>query len=225
MVRSCRGLSYKCGAVTGTYARFLTKHPGHFRSGCSGRSGLKTVTIYEDSGVSPYLTRHYLTPDADWWRSRLPGVFLHWFHRGDLDRELHSHPWAWSFSLILWGGYEEERVLGGGDWRRANCYATLPPVIERRSFAPLSMNFLRETTFHRVTLLDPRGSLTLFIAGPKVALPKGATWGFLSRDGLTYETIAEREARVMNDRREREAFGREWARSINSAIKEGEPSE
>lgn len=33
--------------------------------------------IFDDDRTSRYLTRFYTTPDADWWRTRVPGVFLH----------------------------------------------------------------------------------------------------------------------------------------------------
>lgn len=36
-------------------------------------------------------------------------VYLHCFHRSDEDRDLHNHPWDKSVSLVLWGGYVEER--------------------------------------------------------------------------------------------------------------------
>lgn len=204
--------------------------------------GLETFTITDDGG-DPYLTRHYLTPHADWWRAPfknadpwgltlsesvlklgLPGVYPHWFHRGDNDRELHCHPWEWSASLILWGGYREQRITGvelfgmryedaDVDWRpvstehaaHRSLSPTAPkPIITTREYRPGSVNVLRAHTFHRVELLDPRGCLTLFVAGPRVGLPKESSWGFLSYDGRVYETIGERERRMAHLRQEKE---------------------
>lgn len=175
-----------------------------------------SFTVWDDAGLLEYLLRVYLSPDQDWWRrrARLPGVFAHWFYRSDADRELHCHPWSWSFSLVLWGGYEEERLVGvwprlqGDDWRSAALRSDMAgrgstPRIVKRRIGPGRINFLRDKTFHRVTLLDPRGCLTLFIAGPKPRVPHGVSWGFLSRDGQTYETIGAREKRIIKERRAR----------------------
>jgi hypothetical protein len=187
---------------------------------------LPSLVVTADDGKTPYLTRLYLSPDRDWWRLRLglPGVFLHWFHRSDADRELHCHPWRWSLSLGLWGGYEEERIEGAWfqvgrtyfendrDWREetvreaAHRFGRVPRIVRRR-IGPGRLNFLRDKTFHRVTLFDPRGCLTLFIAGPKSTALAGTTWGFLSRDGQTYETLGEREERVT---RARASSGYDW---------------
>ena len=161
-------------------------------------------TIFSDDRVSPYLTRFYVSPDRAWWRRHLPGVFLHWFHRSDADRELHCHPWRWSVSLVLSGGYVEERLnedFARIDFRVARSMheGRNLPTGERR-FVPGTINVIHDTTFHRVTLLDKRGALTFFIAGPKVGIPDDSSWGFLSRDGTTYETVGEREDRLNRSR-------------------------
>lgn len=62
-----------------------------------------TITI---NGV-PYLTRCYLL-GKDW---KWGNVYLHHFHSSDQGDELHSHPWSWGLSLVLAGGYVEERVV------------------------------------------------------------------------------------------------------------------
>jgi hypothetical protein len=134
--------------------------------------------IYDVDGVSPYLSRYYLLgrprvadgsapfdrfgnphPEAIWpagW-----GLYLHRFHRGDKDRELHNHPWQWSCSLVLAGGYREERRQGS-------------EVVERL-VRPGRLNWIGHDDFHRVDLLDGE-AWTLFLAGPKVS-----SWGFWER--------------------------------------------
>lgn len=132
------------------------------------------ITVDEDD---PYLARHYVF-QKDWLprlakRLHLPSVFVHEFRRGDSDREYHNHPWHLSFSLILAGGYTEERlVVRDGDYR-----------VERRTFRPGMINVIRNTDFHRVSLLDGKTTWTLFIAGKRT----GEEWGFL--DLLTREFV------------------------------------
>jgi hypothetical protein len=132
--------------------------------------------ITDDAG-SLYLVRVYLMRLL---RSRLPGWFLHRFFRSDHDRELHNHPWKWSASLVLTGGYLEERLERPGG-----------PVMTR-VLRPLSWNVIRSTTYHRVQLLDEeRGAWTLFIAGPKLG-----TWGFLDPKTGAFEEHSARSARL-----------------------------
>lgn len=129
------------------------------------RALVRPVWVIKGPDGSPYLTRVYLSPKGEWYRSTLglPGVFLHFFHRSDHERELHNHPWRWAWSLILQGGYLEERA---DDWPR--CYF------------PGDTNTITERTFHRVSLLNEKaGSWTLFVAGPR----HGRSWGFLQPDG------------------------------------------
>lgn len=124
---------------------------------------------------TPYLTRWYLWPgkprtDGDGDALALPfAVFVHFFHRGDEDRDPHNHPWNISAAFVLAGGYREER----GD-----CV---------RTFKPGSVNIIRKDDYHRVDLLDPaNGSWSLFVAGRNVS-----SWGF--RDDRTGEHIPHRE--------------------------------
>lgn len=147
--------------------------------------------ITNDEG-DPYLLRVYLTPDAQWWRRWLPGVYLHHFYRSDSDRELHNHPWVWALALILRGGYVEEYqqqiLYNGAPFSR--------PWIEKRTLRPGSLNVITHRTFHRVELLDPeRGAWSLFVAGPRFR-----DWGFVSRDGNEFETYDERERRIAGRR-------------------------
>jgi hypothetical protein len=143
----------------------------------------KRRVIYDREGGSPYLARFYLTrpptmPDGSEpfgvsgnprpgieWRSERGGIsiFVHYFYRSDDDEALHNHPWKWALSLVLAGGYSEERRVGNG--------------VVRRLVKPGSLNLLKAETFHRVDLLTPeRGCWSLFIAGPK-----SSGWGFWDR--------------------------------------------
>ena len=104
----------------------------------------------------PYLHRFYLhKKPREGFRQYLPSVYLHYFHRGDLDKALHNHPWKYSLSLVLTNGYLEDRRTKYG--------------VIRRLLRSGSVNFIRANDYHKVTLLDPsKGSWTLFVSGPRV---------------------------------------------------------
>ena len=117
-------------------------------------------TIPGDDG-SPKIHRHYLLGTG-----KTFGVFLHHFVGSDSPTEFHDHPWSWGVSLILRGGYTEERCLGSDR------------TITRRWLGPGRLNLLLPNVFHRVELRDRRPAWTLFIHGPKTR-----RWGFL--DSIT----------------------------------------
>ncbi len=95
-------------------------------------------------------------------------IYLHRFHLHDLDRAPHNHPWRWSFSIILTGGYDEERL--GSAEVSGLCGRS---VIRSRRLRPLSFNWLGANSFHRISELH--GEVwTLFVTGPK----HGKSWGF-----------------------------------------------
>lgn len=119
-------------------------------------------------GGSPYLSRFYLLGNRfnnhgiRVSRSWLPfSLYLHQFHRSDDDGALHSHPWRWSVSLILSGGYSEERRVGDN--------------VVRRNMRPWSINVICGSDYHRVDLFGCE-AWSLFLAGPKVS-----TWYFWDR--------------------------------------------
>jgi hypothetical protein len=137
--------------------------------------------IYDRAGVSKYLSRWYLVN-----RPKMPdggdpfdstgslrtglinadpgfGLFLHRFHRSDDDHHPHSHPWRWAVSLVLAGGYVEQRLVDG--------------ELVERAVRPWSLNFIRDTTYHRVDLLE-KDCWSLFLAGPKAG-----SWGFMTETG------------------------------------------
>lgn len=72
-----------------------------------GQTGIEKV---------PYMFRHYLQKDRD-----EIGWFLHKFVSSDEERKLHSHPWEWSFSIILEGGYVEYRAKKSYQTERCEC--------------------------------------------------------------------------------------------------------
>lgn len=118
-------------------------------------SHLKRRDIYGEDGTL-YLSRYRVIgwmPGSAWhWPF---SIYLHRFHREDLDTAPHNHPWRWAYSLILNGSYLEVRELGNCAW-----------------FRRWSLNRIRETDFHYVAQI--RGEVwTLFVVGPKTK-----TWGF-----------------------------------------------
>ena len=113
--------------------------------------GRRRVILDRESS-EPYLTRYYLfLKDRKWFPFN---VFLHNFHKGDLD-DLHDHPWPY-FTLILRGGYWEH-TPGGRFWR-----------------APGHFRFQTPTSLHRIELEPGVNAWTLFIPGPKLR-----EWGFI----------------------------------------------
>lgn len=139
--------------------------------------------IYGPTGETPYLSRYYLVgqptmPDGSHpfdengqskkeviWPKGF-GIYLHCFHRSDADRELHNHPFEKSFSIILSGGYSEERRVGRG--------------VSRRNLEAGDINIIDANTFHRVDLKSTgSGELeawTLFVVSGR-----SQSWGFWDR--------------------------------------------
>ena len=101
---------------------------------------------------TPYLTRYY----AAGWRPDkqidAPSLMLHHFHASDPDSAVHSHPWAWSVSLILVGGYRETRCVDDG-------------ARVEHDYLPGDTNVILARDRHRIELLDA-DCWTLFLAGP-----------------------------------------------------------
>ena len=117
----------------------------------------RRATIVGDDGT-PKIHRHYLFGSGNTF-----GVFVHHFVGSDAPASFHDHPWSWGVSLIVRGGYTEER--------RARRDAK--PM--RRRLGPGRINVLRPGVFHRVELHDGRPAWTIFVHGPKVR-----RWGFLN---------------------------------------------
>ncbi len=122
----------------------------------------KRLVIYGRVAREPYLVRWHLI-STRWFR-----VFLHSILRPDEDRDLHNHPWAWGFSLVLSGSYDELGATTGHQW----WYQTV------RRF---SWRAFKLSSFHRITNVRP-GTWTLFFAGPRVR-----EWGFRTEGGTVVD--------------------------------------
>jgi hypothetical protein len=129
------------------------------------------VRLIEDEQNGPYLLRVYLTPKNRKRRTRWPRFYLHYFFRGDMDREVHNHPWRRARSLILTGGYTEYRW----DPERRR--------MSERIYLPGMLNRINRDDYHRVELVDPEaGCWTLFCSHGRVGPSDGKDWGFLNTD-------------------------------------------
>jgi hypothetical protein len=144
--------------------------------------------IMDRAGKSPYLSRYYLIGKPRMADGSSPfdggqlkkdaihvggiGVFVHRFHRSDDDVALHNHPWRWAISLILAGGYREERrTINGTSVEISDAIGE----IEVNSYEPGNINVLTSETFHRVDLYEEE-AWSLFVTGPKFS-----SWGFWDR--------------------------------------------
>jgi hypothetical protein len=100
------------------------------------------------------------------WRSDRPSrapfsLYLHRFMLPDQDTATHSHPWSFAVSLVLAGGYTEERLVAG---------------VERlvtRHVRPGRFNFITGRTFHRVSQLHGPETWSVIL----LRLRRGG-WGF-----------------------------------------------
>lgn len=134
------------------------------------RNAAKNAMWSDPSSSTPYLYRSYL----DGGRSEEDlksacGIFLHKFVSSDELGELHSHPWKWSLSFILVGGYREIRAEAC-ELESSHRVVLRKKVV--RDFNGGDVNLIRATDFHRIELLTPE-VWTLFLHGPRIS-----TWGF-----------------------------------------------
>jgi hypothetical protein len=139
-----------------------------------------SFTISKD-GI-PYLTRFYVLL-RDWVYGN---IFVHFFHRSDMDMGvnglglLHNHPFRWSVSFIIAGGYREER-------------RDLNGVVYTRLVKPFTFNFISNDVFHRVDLLDEKkGCWSIFITGSR----KDSSWGFWDRTTNVFTPWKEVEGAI-----------------------------
>jgi hypothetical protein len=130
--------------------------------GYGGEDDKRWAYTIETDG-DPYLTRVILSRLLKL-RDRFGvGVFLHKFHRHDIDRHLHNHPWKWAFSIILSGSYTEERL---------EAYLPMIGMVSNTQRVRW-FNYLTDADYHAVKQLH--GDVwTLFITGPRIQ-----DWGFL----------------------------------------------
>jgi hypothetical protein len=156
---------------------------------------------FAHDGSARYFTRYYVFGGPRDWdelsrtdppsrRWRLPfNVMLQRAHRSDDALQLHNHPWKWCLSLVLAGGYVEERRAE----RRCACHYPRCDHqlygIERRVVKPWRLNLVRAEDFHRIELRES-DCWSLVIAGRRVQ-----DWGFWSR--ITHRYISWREQRLL----------------------------
>lgn len=91
-------------------------------------------------------------------------IRLHHILREDDDRHLHDHPWN-ARTIILRGGYDEDRPRHPCDWRDGG------QAYWRRAGDTAPLRF---GEYHRITAVSKGGVWTLFITGRY-----RGTWGFL----------------------------------------------
>lgn len=138
---------------------------------------------------------------------RLGGIFLHKMEAPDPGVDLHDHPWTF-LSLILWGGYTEERIETRLAPNAAQVAETWKQVQPRGTWAStrgdtvhrnrLSLRVMRLDECHRITWLNRPTSWSLVIHGPN-----RRTWGFYLPAG--YMPWREYEATVRAERRDMHA--------------------
>jgi hypothetical protein len=148
-----------------------------------------------------YLQRYYIwgkRPNGMTCREVLPflrTLYLHCFWRPDKDRDLHNHPWDTSWTFILLGGYDEERLTEGqGLVPIDDDLSELPtfladmynPGIVLNTRKVLQRAPIHRSTFHRVHELHQTPTWTLFSPGTRCG-----RWGFLSRDLTTFRLYGE----------------------------------
>jgi hypothetical protein len=130
------------------------------RAWCTALARSLQVQRIDRNGM-PYLERYFA---AGWSPSNKrsgPALFLHHFVASDSEEAVHSHPWGWSASLILAGGYREERCIDG--------------VLSVKEYRPGEVNVLEADDKHRIDLLEA-DCWTLFLAGNFEK-----AWGFAPR--------------------------------------------
>jgi hypothetical protein len=148
--------------------------------------------ILAENGA-PYLSRYKLhgwMPDD---QVDTPcSVYLHNIHQHDLDPAPHSHPWEWSQTMVLSGGYTETRgILQDGKFAELVC----------RGYRIGEGYFMPGDQLHRIIMVSP-DTWTLFVVGPK-----RKSWGFaVEGRGLVpwRERLAERGVKIDYPPNERE---------------------
>jgi hypothetical protein len=104
-----------------------------------------------DRNGAPYLCRYYAAGYSPHNKKAQASIYLHHFLASDPYTQVHSHPWSWSLSLILVGGYREHRCQANG-------------LVLVREFRPGEVNVITANDEHRIELLA-EDCWTLFCAG------------------------------------------------------------
>lgn len=128
---------------------------------------------------------------------RIGRVFVHRMAAPDPGVDLHDHPW-WFVSLVLWGGYVEQRA----DTRHAPTLAHLAEALGGnrtrgtvRYRRPWTVRTMRLDECHTITELLRPTCWTLVVGGPR-----RRSWGFYLPSGYMVEH--DYDATVRADRRD-----------------------
>jgi hypothetical protein len=154
---------------------------------------LRRLTLRRADG-QVYLSRWGLAHD------RVGGILLHRMEAPDPGTDLHDHPW-WFASLILWGGYDEERadtreapLLAWIGERAGSPDACRRGVLEERRWG--SVKVMRLDHCHRVVRLRRATSWSLVVKGPR-----RRPWGFYLPGEGGYMSERRYDATVRRDLR------------------------
>lgn len=139
---------------------------------------------------------------------RIGGIMLHRMTAPDPGVDLHDHPW-WFLSVVLWGGYTEERAETRQAPELAMLAEAMPTVSRgvptRRPWG--SARTMRMDECHRIVALDRRTCWTLVVKGPR-----RRRWGFYLPTG--YMPEPQYDAEVRSQRRDlwsdQNAANRPW---------------
>lgn len=112
----------------------------------------------------PYLERWFLIP-----RNRYFNIYLHRFLRDDDDRALHDHPWV-SLSIIVGSKLKDCRYKFKAGL--TEIYKDRFGFERKRDLGFGRLTFRKATFAHRLIVRE-RGTLTIFVTGPRVR-----EWGF-----------------------------------------------
>jgi hypothetical protein len=124
---------------------------------------------------------------------KIGGIFVHRMTAPDPGIDLHDHPWTF-WSLVLWGGYTEERAPTRLAVEQARYAAEWPnsctpgtPSWRRR----LTVKAVRLDEAHRITHLHKPTVWTVVVHGPT-----RRQWGFYLPTGWVDEHTYDRTVRV-----------------------------
>lgn len=122
---------------------------------------------------------------------RIGRILVHRMEAPDPGVDLHDHPW-WFVSLVLWGGYTEQRA----DTRDAPTLAWAAETLGARRGVPNrrrvgSVESMRLDECHTITELHRRTCWTLVIGGPR-----RRPWGFYLPGGYVDEETYDRTIRA-----------------------------